>query len=98
MTPCPACAKDVDPLRAGHVAIFDERFYYFCDRACRNRVAPLGHFATQVGAAPVAMHEPSNQSIEAPDLAERRSNAKPLLRNETAVEQESTDDEGEFPS
>ena len=37
---CPACARDVDPLRAGHVAIFGERFYYFCDRSCRDRLAP----------------------------------------------------------
>lgn len=34
---CPACAKKVDPLRAGHVAIFAERFHYFCDLECRRR-------------------------------------------------------------
>lgn len=34
---CPACAKKIDPLRAGHVAIFAERFHYFCDLACRER-------------------------------------------------------------
>jgi cation transport ATPase len=39
---CPACASPVDPLRAGHVAIFDDRFFYFCDLACRERIAPLG--------------------------------------------------------
>lgn len=33
---CPACGKKTDPLRAGHVAIFDERFHYFCDRGCRE--------------------------------------------------------------
>jgi cation transport ATPase len=37
---CPSCAKAVDPLRAGHVAIFDERFFYFCDVVCRERVVP----------------------------------------------------------
>ena len=37
---CPACAKAVDPLRAGHVAIFGERFFYFCDIGCRERLAP----------------------------------------------------------
>ena len=42
MTPtCPACAKTIDPLRAGHVAIFGERFFYFCDVTCRERMAPL---------------------------------------------------------
>jgi P-type Cu+ transporter len=33
---CAGCAKQIDPLRAGHVAVFDERFHYFCDRACRD--------------------------------------------------------------
>jgi P-type Cu+ transporter len=33
--PCSGCVKLIDPLRAGHVAIFDLRFHFFCDRACR---------------------------------------------------------------
>lgn len=33
--PCSGCGKLIDPLRAGHVAIFDLRFHFFCDRACR---------------------------------------------------------------
>src|SRR5262249_35807156 len=34
--PCSACGRLIDPLRAGHVAIFDLRFHFFCDRAtCR---------------------------------------------------------------
>lgn len=33
---CPCCGKKVDPLRAGHVAIFSEKFHYFCDRQCRE--------------------------------------------------------------
>ena len=34
--PCSGCGKLLDPLRAGHVAIFDLRFHYFCDRgSCR---------------------------------------------------------------
>jgi cation transport ATPase len=36
-TSCPACDRPVDPLRAGHVAIFGDRFHYFCDRNCRER-------------------------------------------------------------
>ncbi|MCU0690482.1 MAG: HAD-IC family P-type ATPase [Polyangiaceae bacterium] len=35
--PCPACARPVDPLRAGHVAIFQGRFRYFCGLACRQQ-------------------------------------------------------------
>jgi Cu+-exporting ATPase len=33
---CAGCGKLIDPLRAGHVAIFDLRFHFFCNRhACR---------------------------------------------------------------
>src|SRR4051812_39749635 len=35
MVACPACGKAVDPLRAGHVAILDAKFFYFCDRTCK---------------------------------------------------------------
>src|SRR5580692_8837808 len=33
---CPACGKDVDSLRAGHVAILGEQFQYFCDEWCKR--------------------------------------------------------------
>ncbi len=34
--PCSGCSKLLDPLRAGHVAIFDNKFHFFCDRrVCR---------------------------------------------------------------
>lgn len=34
--PCSGCGKLIDPLRAGHMAIFDQRFHYFCNRTtCR---------------------------------------------------------------
>jgi Cu+-exporting ATPase len=34
--PCSACGKLIDPLRAGHVAIFDHKVHYFCNRdICR---------------------------------------------------------------
>jgi cation transport ATPase len=34
--PCSGCGKLIDPLRAGHVAIFDLRYHFFCDRyTCR---------------------------------------------------------------
>lgn len=39
--PCSGCGTLIDPLRAGHVAIFDLRFHYFCDRD-RCRAAFLG--------------------------------------------------------
>jgi P-type Cu+ transporter len=33
---CPSCAKALDPLRAGHVAILDGGFRYFCNAACKE--------------------------------------------------------------
>ncbi|HQP38551.1 MAG TPA: hypothetical protein PLI95_25375, partial [Polyangiaceae bacterium] len=43
---CPGCGRLVDPLRAGHVAIFHDRFQYFCDWSCRQDYLthdPEGH-------------------------------------------------------
>lgn len=45
--PCSGCSKLIDPLRAGHVAIFDLRFHYFCDARCR--VTFLGEPAPALG-------------------------------------------------
>jgi len=68
---CPSCASPVDPLRAGHVAIFDDRFFYFCDLACRERVAPLG--AAKVGDAPPTPGDVSAQQAPPSMPAGRRS-------------------------
>src|SRR5690606_7220720 len=38
--PCATCATPTDPLRAARVAIFGERFRYFCSEACRTRFDP----------------------------------------------------------
>ena len=32
---CPGCGKGIDPLRAGHVAVFDGVFLYYCDASCK---------------------------------------------------------------
>ncbi|MDB4996596.1 MAG: Lead, cadmium, zinc and mercury transporting ATPase, partial [Myxococcaceae bacterium] len=32
---CPACARELDPLRAGQVAILDGQFLYFCNQRCK---------------------------------------------------------------
>src|SRR6185295_2229771 len=48
--PCSGCGKLIDPLRAGHVAIFDLRFHFFCDRA-RCRALFLGEEAEAAAAA-----------------------------------------------
>lgn len=34
-TPCPGCGGEVDVLRAGHVAILDGGFQYFCGAECK---------------------------------------------------------------
>jgi P-type Cu+ transporter len=34
--PCPACRKVNSAFYAGHVAIFSNRFHYFCDEDCRE--------------------------------------------------------------
>ena len=33
---CPACGKEIDPLRAGQVAIQNGVFVYYCDLACKR--------------------------------------------------------------
>jgi Cu+-exporting ATPase len=38
--PCSTCRGRVDPLRAARVAIFDDRFHYFCSPECRVRFVP----------------------------------------------------------
>ena len=39
VSPCPACGKNVDTLRAGHVAMLADGFKYFCDVACKKKWA-----------------------------------------------------------
>jgi P-type Cu+ transporter len=38
--PCAHCQSPVDPLRAARVAIFDDKFQYFCSAACREAYRP----------------------------------------------------------
>lgn len=61
--PCSGCGRLLDPLRAGHVAIFDERFHYFCSRSrCRGDfLAPWGGEST-VGVRAVASKEQERAS------------------------------------
>jgi Cu+-exporting ATPase len=68
--PCSGCGKLIDPLRAGHVAIFDLRFHFFCDRsACRASF--LGEEVRPAGEAPwLARDEqrPRHAELKAPIL------------------------------
>src|SRR5690349_1764028 len=38
---CPACEKPVDSLRAGHVAILDGSFRYFCNATCKSEYVDI---------------------------------------------------------
>jgi cation transport ATPase len=38
---CASCGSPVDPLRAARVAIFNDRFRYFCSSECRDRYDPV---------------------------------------------------------
>src|SRR5262249_41523299 len=67
---CPACAKAVDPLRAGRVAIFGETFSYFCDAQCRERfVAPAAAApAPSIKVEASARHAPESARPSLPSL------------------------------
>lgn len=38
--PCSSCSGRVDPLRAARVAVYGQRFHYFCSPECRVRFVP----------------------------------------------------------
>jgi hypothetical protein len=44
---CPGCGNAIDPLRAGHVAIFDGVFLYYCGASCK--AAHLQAIASHLG-------------------------------------------------
>lgn len=62
---CARCAKPVDPLRAARVAIFDDRFRYFCSAECRERYDP------SAGRTPLPLpRTPRAEPAKAPDPEE----------------------------
>jgi len=67
--PCSGCGKLIDPLRAGHVAIFDLRFHFFCGRGCR---------AAFLGEAPLTAAPPRSPRGDAP-LPRRPDLDAPIL-------------------
>ncbi len=83
--PCSGCGKLLDPLRAGHVAIFDDRFHFFCDRGrCRKSfVGPLGD------ATPTLLETPKPEPVRSSPvpLAGRVSNAHAPLVPEDVLEE-----------
>jgi P-type Cu+ transporter len=86
MKVCPSCAKDVDPLRAGHVAIFDDEFYYFCDRSCRERLAPLVATSAQIESAArraIVTLDPAESTVAGSFPVERRTTSNGHARHAT---------------
>lgn len=59
--PCGHCRSPVDPLRAARVAMFHDRFFYFCSEDCRESFRPVSR-------DPIVTPRPS-----AHQTAERRS-------------------------
>lgn len=78
--PCATCRTPVDPLRAARVAMFHERFHYFCSSECRDRFDPQGP-----PPAPLAVPEQliprglvAAQEGDTRDLHQRRQSAAAL--------------------
>jgi P-type Cu+ transporter len=80
---CARCGGPVDPLRAARVAIFNDRFRYFCSAECRKRYEPR----TALTPLPAPrLRTPTSQGAlqaaarvaEAPELAARRRAAEAL--------------------
>lgn len=66
---CARCATPVDPLRAARVAIFDDRFRYFCSAECREQYDPTaGRTPLPLPRRPRSEHHP-----EGPADAARRA-------------------------
>ena len=76
--PCSGCGTLLDPLRAGHVAIFDARVHYFCNfAACRALyLDPYGgELADDVEATVSLAPERANSVPPNPDTMTSVSNA-----------------------
>ncbi len=94
---CPACGRDIDPLRAGEVAFVDGRFVYFCDRdhktewlekretTARDDVMtaePPPVAEEKIPEPPPAAKEEAREEVEEPAVEEPRS--MPIRRWATA--------------
>jgi cation transport ATPase len=92
---CPACGKDVDSLRAGHVAILGDQFQYFCDEWCKRDLiastsSPLPSEVTTAIPPPVTSDGAISESVSR--LAPREPEAPARLPSSPPI---STDRECE---
>lgn len=91
--PCAHCGKPVDPLRAARVAIYRERFRYFCSAECRSSYDPdarrtpipttrsLRTAAAVPGATPVDA-EPQPDRLDAPPAEAGQARLDPAERGD----------------
>jgi P-type Cu+ transporter len=109
---CPACGTAIDPLRAGHVAILDGGFRYFCGAECKSRFVDVSSrrasldamTADPPGVVARSGPRPTPGSAVPPDGdEERRSAASGVRAPARAVPSEATAglatrDEPHFPA
>ncbi len=84
--PCAGCGAPVDPLRAARVALFFERFHYFCSPECRDDFVPASATALREP-VPIAASETiplssSGEAVFAPEsaISTAASETAPRLR------------------
>jgi P-type Cu+ transporter len=83
--PCARCRRAVDPLRAARVAIFHDKFRYFCSAECRSGYDP------DAGRTPLPL--PSRPSHR-PDVAAIPPTEPVQTRNTTARALEDVESDG----
>ena len=83
---CLGCGREVDPLRAAHVAILDGRFFYFCSPECKRGYAHQHAIASASGPVSAA-------TSQIRVVAERAPGAEPALSDpaELSASGEATD-------
>lgn len=91
---CPGCGSPVDPLRAGHVALFDGGFRYFCRAECKQAFLQSEGRPTQedvataappqvVAVEPQPEPEPEPQAALAPTVPPSRVRPRAASRAST---------------
>jgi Cu+-exporting ATPase len=75
--PCSGCGRLVDPLRAGHVAIFDSELHYFCNRGICRPVF--------LGEAPSPVFPPSSARSDPPPSQRARGDQGPITSAQKGV-------------
>ncbi len=66
---CPGCAKTVDPLRAGHVAVLGGSFRYFCGLDCKRAFLEVASTRTTMDAVTADPPRVIESGVRAPRAA-----------------------------